>query len=72
MFLGITAYSFVFVVTGTDATDIASSDHSVVSSKVLFVICRDPSYSDSTSMLFVLLLWSIPHMFFLSSSGDFA
>jgi len=30
MFLGIIAYSFMFVVTGTSATDIASSDYSIV------------------------------------------
>jgi len=33
MFLGITAYLFMFVVTGTGATDIALSDHSVVLSE---------------------------------------
>ena len=78
MFLDITACLFVFVVTGTGATDITSSDRSVVLSEVLFVICKDPSHSDSVSMLsvlleliFVLLLWSMLHMFCLLSSGDF-
>jgi len=33
MFLGITAYLFMFVVTGTGATDIALSDHSIVLSE---------------------------------------
>jgi len=55
MFLGITAYLFTFFVTGTSATDIISSDCSVVSSKVLFVICKDPSHSNSVFMLSVLL-----------------
>jgi len=78
MFLDITACLFVFVVTGTSATDIASSDRSVVLSEVLFVICKDFSHSDSISMssillelILVLLLWSMPHMFCLLSSGDF-
>ena len=55
MFLGITVCLLVFIVTGTGATDIASSDRSVVSSEVSFVICKDSSRSDSASMLFVLL-----------------
>jgi len=55
MFLGIIACLFVFVVTGTGATDIALFDYSVVSFKILFVIYKDPSCSDSISMLSVLL-----------------
>jgi len=55
MFLGITACLLVFIVTGTGATDIASSDHSVVLSEVSFVICKDSSCSDNASMLSVLL-----------------
>ena len=55
MFLGMTAYLLVFVVTSTGAIDIASSDHSIVLFKVLFVIYKDPSCSDNTSMLSVLL-----------------
>ena len=55
MLLGIIACLFMFIVIGTSATDIASSDCSVISSKVLFVICKDPSCSDSTSMLSILL-----------------
>ena len=55
MFLGITAYLFMFVITGTSATDIASSDCSIVLTKISFVICKDPSHSDSASMLFILL-----------------
>ena len=50
MFFGIIAYLFMFVVTGTGATDIASSDHSIVLSKILFVIYKDPSHSNSVSM----------------------
>jgi len=45
----------MFVVTGTDATDIALSDCSVVLSEVLFVICKNPSHSDSASMLSIHL-----------------
>ena len=55
MFLGITAYLFVFIVTGTSATDITSSDCSIILSEVSFVICKDPSYSNSVSMSSVLL-----------------
>ena len=55
IFLGMTTCSLVFVVTGTGATDITSSDHSIVLSKVLVVIYKDPSHSDSASMLSVLL-----------------
>ena len=55
MFLDITACLFVFVVTDTSATDIASSDRSVILSEVLFVICKDSSHSDSVSMSSVLL-----------------
>jgi len=69
----------VFVITGAGAIDIASSDHSVVLSKVLFVICKNPSRSDSTSMLsilleliLVLLLWFSPHIFHLLSDSNFA
>jgi len=68
----------MFVVTGTSATDITLSDCSIVLSEVLFVICKDSSHSDSTSILsillelvLVLLLWSTPHMFYLLPSSDF-
>ena len=71
MFLDITACLLVFVVTGTGITDIALSNCSVVLSEVSFVICKDPSHSDSTSMLSVLLelilvlLCSLYHMCFI-------
>jgi len=55
IFLGITACLLVFVVTGTNVIDIALSNHSIVLSKVSFVICKDSSRSDSTSMLSILL-----------------
>ena len=55
MFFGIIAYSFVFIVTNTGATDIASSDCSVVLSEVLFVICKNSNHSNSASMSPVLL-----------------
>ena len=75
MFLGITACLFMFVVTGTGATDIAPSDCSVVSSEVLFVICQDLSYSDNTFILSVLLelvlvlLYGLHHMYFIYRSA---
>ena len=56
MFLGMTACLFMFVVTGASATDTALSDCSVVLFKVSFVIYKDPSCSDSVSMLFILLV----------------
>jgi len=72
MFFGITVCLFVFVVTGSGATDIALSNHSVVLSKVLFVICKHPSCSDNASILsvllelvLVLLSWYSPHVFCL-------
>jgi len=55
MFLGIIACLFVFVVTGTSVIDIVLSDYFIVLSKVLFVIYKDPSHSDSASMSSVLL-----------------
>ena len=67
----ITAYSLLFVVASTSATDIALSDCSVVSSEVLFIICKDPSYSNNISMSFILLelvlvlLCSLLHMCFI-------
>jgi len=74
-----TAYLFVFFVTGPGATDIALSNHSVVLFKVLFVICKNPSHSYSISMLFVLLelvlvllSWFSLHVFCLLSGGNFA
>ena len=71
MFLGITACLFMFIVTSTSAIDIASSDHFVVSSEVLFMICKDSSYSNSVSILSILLelvlvlLCGLHHMCFI-------
>jgi len=79
MFLGMTAYLFVFVVTGPGATDIALSNRSVVLFKVLFVICKNSSHSYSASMssvllelVLVLFSWFSPHVFCLLSGGNFA
>ena len=79
MFLGMTACLFMFVVTGASATDIALSDCSIVLSKVLFVICKNPSHSYSAFMssillelVLVLLSWFSPHMFCLLSGDNFA
>ena len=52
---GIIACLFMFVVIGAVATDISLSDFSVVLSKILFVICKDSSHSNSTSMSSILL-----------------
>ena len=52
--LGIAACLFVFIVTGTGAVNISMSDCSY-SSKALFVICKDSSISDNTSISSVLL-----------------
>ena len=63
MFLGITAYSLVFVIIGTGTSDITVSDCSIVSSEDLFVICKDSICSDSTSMLSILFeLILVPFM----------
>ena len=74
MFLGITACLLLFVVAGTGATDISLSDCLYVSSKALFMICKNPSLSQYC--LFVLnlswfFLWSLLHVFHISSSGNF-
>jgi len=71
IFLGTIAYLFVFIITSTGAIDIALSDHSIVLSKILFVICKDPSHSDSASILSVFLklilvpLCSLYYMYFI-------
>jgi len=44
-----------FVAVGAGATDISSSDHLYVSSEALFVICKDPSFSDNVSILSIRL-----------------
>ena len=61
-----------FVVAGAGAADISLSDRSYVSSEALFVIYKDPSLSDSTSILFVhlelilvLLIVYITHVSFI-------
>ena len=55
MLFGITACVLLFVITSAGITDISSSDHLLVSFKALFVICKDPSLSDSALILFVCL-----------------
>ena len=45
----------LFVITGAGATDISSSDHLLVSSEALLIICKDLSLSDNASILFVHL-----------------
>ena len=52
---GIIACVLSFIVTGTGATDISLSDHSYVCSKASFIICKDPSFSNSVSILSVCL-----------------
>ena len=55
MLLGIIACSLLFVVAGTGATDISSSDHLLISSEALFIICKNPSLSNSILILSVCL-----------------
>jgi len=71
---GITAclLSFVVAGAGAGAADISLSDHSYVSSEALFVICKDPSLSDSTSissvhleLILVLLVVYTTHVLFI-------
>ena len=45
----------LFIVASTSATDITLSNHSVVLSKALFVIYKNPSFSDNASILFICL-----------------
>jgi len=77
MFLSITACLLLFIVAGTGATNISLSDHSFVSSEASFIIYKDPSLSDSTSMssvylelvLVLLIVYTI--YVYLSSSSNF-
>ena len=55
MFLGVIACSLLFIIASTGTIDISVSDHSYVSSEASFVICKNPSLSDSASILFVCL-----------------
>jgi len=55
IFFGIIAYPLSFIIAGAGAADIFLSDHLYVSSKTLFVICKDPSLFDNTLILFVYL-----------------
>ena len=54
IFFSMVAY-VLFIVAGTGATDILLSDHSLVSSETLFMICKNPSLSDSASILSICL-----------------
>jgi len=55
MLFGIMACVLSFIVAGAGATDISSSDHPYVSSEALFVICKNPSLSDSALILSIHL-----------------
>ena len=55
MLFSIIAYALLLIVTSASATDISLSDCLYISSKALFVICKDPSLSDSASILSVHL-----------------
>ena len=68
MFLGITAYIFLFI--GAGIIDISLSDHLFIPSEALFVIFNDPSLSNNTSISFVLCelvlsLCGLHHMCFV-------
>ena len=54
MLFGMTAYTFSFAGAGAGAADISVSV-CLYLLKASFVICKDPSCSDNTSILFVLL-----------------
>ena len=74
---GVTACTLLFIVAGASATDISSSDYSFISLEALFVIFKNPSFSDNTLIssvlckLILFFLWFMPHMFCSSSSGNF-
>ena len=53
MIFSIIAYTLSFIVTSAGTTDISLSDHSYISSEALFVIYKDSSLSDSSSILFI-------------------
>ena len=55
MLFGIAACLLSFVVAGAGAIDISSSNCLYVSSEALFMIYKDPSFSDSASILSVCL-----------------
>ena len=51
----IIACSLLFIVTGAGATDISLSDHLFVSSEASFIIYKNPSLSNSASILSICL-----------------
>ena len=53
MIFSIIAYTLSFIVTSAGTTDISLSDHLYISSEALFVIYKDSSLSDSSSILFI-------------------
>ena len=55
MFIGITAYSLLFIVAGTGTIDISLSDYLFISSKASFMIYKDSSLSDNASISSVYL-----------------
>ena len=72
MFLDVIACLLLFIVADTDSTDISLSDHSFVSFKASFVICKNPSLSNSISIssvhldfVLVLLVVYTTHVLFI-------
>jgi len=57
MFFDIPAYTFLLfaIATGAGATDISSVVVCLYLFEASSIICKDPSYSDNASILFVLL-----------------
>ena len=71
IFFGITACTLLFVVTGTGALDISLSDCLYVSSKALFIICKNLNFSNSASissvhleLILILLMVYTTHVLF--------
>ena len=72
MFLDITACSLLFIVTSASAADISLFNCLYIPSKALFVICKDPSLSNSVSissiyleLVLVLLIVYATHVSFI-------
>ena len=73
MLFSVIAYMLLFIITGTSAADISLSDHLLVSSEALFMICIDLSLSNSASIssvcleliLFLLMAYTTYISFFI-------
>ena len=74
---GVTAYILLFIVAGTSAIDISSSDCLFILLEALFVIFKNLSLLDNVSIssilckLILFFSWSMPHMFCSLSDSNF-